>query len=617
MPEADFAPLTPARLEWEGDTPQAPDFGDLYFAREQGVAESRAVFIAGNDLEARFTRLAPGGHLVLGETGFGTGLNFLSTAAVFLERAPLDARLHFLSSELHPLRPADLERALQHAPEAYGLAAELRHHFPPPTPGFHRLTLAGGRVVLTLLWGEATSLLRQLDAGVDAWFLDGFAPGCNPGLWRPGLFAQLARLSHPGTTLATYTAAGFVRRGLEEAGFRMEKVPGFAGKRHRLNGFMPGQRQTNPGAGRSAITVVGAGLAGATTARALAERGHNVRVLDAEGVAAGASGNRAGVLYTTPSAHPTPQNRFYQSSFLQARHWLRRYGFPRTPNEGALAGTVQQPADARSVRKMRKARDSGLWPDTLAAFYELDGEPGLELPGGGYIAPAAWCAFLLEHPGIALDQVRVQTLSPGPDGWQLETNQGPIRAETVVLANAGDAPALAGLDFLPLHQIRGQVSGVRATEESARWRRACCHRGYLTPALDGIHCVGATFDRHDADPSPRDGDDRANVDTLRRYRPDDWQALGGEAMELVDRRVGFRCQSSDFLPLVGPVTRADGSAPAGLYLNIAHGSRGITSTPLCAEVLAARIDHEPTPVDLEMSHALRPDRFVASPGESS
>lgn len=617
MPEADFAPLTPARLEWDGDTPRALEYGDHYFAREQGVAESRAVFIAGNDLEARFAGLAPGDSLVLGETGFGTGLNFLSTAELFLDQAAPGARLHYLSAELHPLERADLERALRHAPDAHGLAAELRRHYPPCTPGFHRLTLAGGRVVLTLLWGEATARLRQLDARVDAWFLDGFAPGRNPGLWHPDLFALLARLSHPGTTLATYTAAGFVRRGLEDAGFRMEKVPGFEGKRHRLNGVMPGTRRPEAGARRGIITVVGAGLAGATTARALAERGHNVHVLDAQGVAAGASGNRAGVLYTTPSAHATPQNRFYQSSYLQALHWLHRHGFPRLEHQGALHGVTQQPADERNARKMRKARDSGLWPDELARFQEVDGRPRLDLPGGGYIAPGAWCAFLLDHAGITVDQARVDAVSKHPDGWHLDTTKGIMRSATVVLANASNAPALAGLDFLPLHRIRGQVSGVRATETSAGWRRACCHRGYLTPALDGIHCVGATFDRHDGDPDPRDGDDQANLDTLRRYRPDDWQALGGETMELVDRRVGFRCQSSDFLPLVGPVARADGSAPDGLYLNIAHGSRGITSTPLCAEVLAARINHEPAPVDHELSRALRPDRFVPGPGSAS
>lgn len=613
MSEADFSPLTPARLHWDGDTPQAPDYGDHYFAHGRGTAESRGVFLAGNELETRFARLAPREHFCVGETGFGTGLNFLCTAERFLESAPPDTRLHYLSTELHPLEPADLERALGHAPEVQGLAGELQTHYPPPVPGFHRLTLAGGRIVLTLLLGEATALLRRLDAEVHAWFLDGFAPARNPELWRPELFAELARLSQPGTTLATYTAAGFVRRGLEEAGFRMEKVPGFEGKRHRLNGAMPGQRPTATNACPGTITIVGAGLAGASTARALAERGHSIRVLDADGVAAGASGNRAGVLYTTPSAHPTPQNRFYQGSFLQALHWLRRYGFPRTGNEGALAGVVQQPADARSVRKMCKARDSGLWPPELAVFSEVDGEPRLELPGGGYIAPAAWCAFLLDHPGIAVEQARVQALTPSAEGWRLNTDRGGFQADTVVLANAGDARELAGLDFLPLHPIRGQVSYVRATAESVHWRQACCHRGYVTPALDGVHCVGATFDPRDPDPAPRDADDRANLDTLRRYRPDDWRALGGETIELVDRRVGFRYQSPDFLPLVGPAVRADGTVPAGLYLNIAHGSRGITGTPLCAEVLAARIDREPAPVDRELVEALLPKRFTGAP----
>ncbi len=612
MSEAAFPPLTPARLHWDGDTPRALDYGDHYFARGRGAAESRAVFLAGNGLPARFARVSTEADFVLGETGFGTGLNFLCAAECFLEHAPSGARLHYLSTELHPLEATDLEQVLRHAPDPRGLAGELHRHYPPPTPGFHRLTLADGRIVLTLLLGEATARLREMDAEVHAWFLDGFAPARNPGLWHTDLFAELARLSGPGTTLATYTAAGFVRRGLEAAGFRMEKVPGFEGKRHRLNGTMPQAGRTRTHCPRDNITIVGAGLAGATTARALAERGHSVRMLDAEGVAAGASGNRAGVLYTTPSAHPTAQNRFYQASFLQALHWLRRYGFPRTAGEGALAGVVQQPADARSSRKMQKARDSGLWPPELAAFSEVDGEPPLELPGGGYIAPAAWCAFLLDHPGIAVEQARVHALTPDGGGWQLDTDQGRFRADAVILANAGDARTLAELAFPPLHRIRGQVTHVRATAESIRWRRACCHRGYLTPALDGIHCVGATFDPRDPDPAARDADDHANLETLRRYRPEDWQALGGESIEVVDQRVGFRCQSPDFLPLAGPAVQADGQALAGLYLNIAHGARGITGTPLCAEVLAAHIDREPAPVDRELLEALLPKRFTGA-----
>lgn len=612
MPETDFQALTLAKLRWHADTPVAPAFGDTYFAQDQGQAESRAVFLRGNRLPKRFTALSPRQDFVLGETGFGTGLNFLTAAACFLERAPPDSCLHYLAAEQHPLAPADLCRALVRAPGPgpAELNEELRRRWPPPAPGFHHRILAGGRIRLTLLFGDAGALLHQSRARVDAWFLDGFAPARNPAMWRPELFRELARLSRPGATLATYTAAGFVRRGLEEAGFRMKKVTGFGGKRHRLNGARAGATPTASTRPRRRVTVVGAGLAGATTARALAERGHTVEVLDAAGVAAGASGNHAGVLYTTPSGHPTPRNRFYQASYLQALDWMHRLGFPRSPDDGLLEGILQQPTDDHGARKLSKAGASGLWPRPLADFGAVGGEPRLRLPGGGFIHPPAWCAFLLDHPRIRFRQTRLMGLEANEPGWRLDTVDGAVEADTVVLAQAADALQLPHTAWLPLHRIRGQVTHVRATAASGAWRVPRCHRGYLTPALDGVHCVGATFDPRDTDPEPRAADDARNLETLRRYRPQDWRALGGEVIRVAGHRVGFRCQSKDFLPLVGPAVRDDGTKLPGLLLNLAHGARGITGTPLCAEVLAALLDDEPAPVDGELLEALLPKRFT-------
>ncbi len=157
------------------------------------------------------------------------------------------------------------------------------------------------------------------------------------------------------------------------------------------------------------------------------------------------------------------------------------------------------------------------------------------------------------------------------------------------------------------------MSYCAATGASAAWDRARCHGGYLTPALDGLHCVGATFDLHDPDPAPRDQDDAANLAQLRRHLPDHWAELGGDAIRVVDRRVGLRCQSTDFLPLAGPLpdpARDDLAALPGLWLSIAHGSRGITGTPLCAEILADRISDAPPPADRPLLDALDPVRFL-------
>ncbi|MGB1465624.1 MAG: bifunctional tRNA (5-methylaminomethyl-2-thiouridine)(34)-methyltransferase MnmD/FAD-dependent 5-carboxymethylaminomethyl-2-thiouridine(34) oxidoreductase MnmC [Alcanivorax nanhaiticus] len=608
-----FSPIQPANIEWQENTPVASDYDDPYFSRQDGMAESRYVFLDGNRLSERFAGLQADQYFVIGETGFGTGLNCLLAAQQFLATAPTGAHLHLVSVEKHPLRHDDLRTALTHWPELAELAAALLAEYPAPTPGLHRLQLHHS-ISLTLLYGEAEQLWPLFNHPVDAWFLDGFAPSCNPDMWQPALFSQLARLSRPGTTLATFTAAGFVRRGLQEAGFGMEKRNGFGHKRHMLTGTfsidsttadIPARQQASP-----SVLVVGAGLAGATTARALAERGCQVIVTDPAGIAAHASGNLAGVVYSTPSAHLTPQNRFYQQSYGHALRWLQRHDFPTVPAQGRLNGVVQHFVDDKQKTKISQAMDSGAWPEELL---QPVGEIGAELVGGGYLSPADWCQHLLNHPGITLISSAITDIEEGAPPRAMLADGGQLHADAIVLCTAGATARLPGMSWLPLKHIRGQVSYCRATEASNQWQQARCHGGYLTPAINGLHCVGATFNLHDTSPTPSKSDDAENLQQLKTYLPEKWQELGGEDIEIAERRVAFRCQSIDFLPLCGPLPLADENphrAAQGLYLNLAHGSRGITGTPLCADLIADMICGTPLPSDQQLVDALAPERFI-------
>ena len=607
MTNATLPPIQPATIDWQDSIPVASNYDDPYYSRQDGMAESRYVFLEGNQLPARFSAMQPEHYFVIGETGFGTGLNCLLAAQLFLALAPAGARLHLVSVEKHPLRIEDLQTALSHWPELATLASTLLAEYPAPVPGLHRLELHPA-ISLTLLYGEAEQLWPLFNHPVDAWFLDGFAPACNPDMWQPTLFNQLARLSHPGTTLATFTAAGFVRRGLQEAGFKMEKRRGFGHKRHMLTGVVEGVSAARQQA-RPNVLVVGAGLAGATTARALAERGCEVTVTDPAGIASQASGNLAGVVYSTPSAHLTPQNRFYQQSYGHALRWLNRHCFP-PPEQGRLNGVIQHVVDAKQKDKLEQAMDSGAWPTELLRSADED---AVELVGGGYLHPGAWCHHLLNHPAITMIGKTVTRLEEGTAVRVCFADGSEQEADALVLCTAGSTAQLPGLGWLPLKHIRGQVSYCRATDASSQWKQARCHGGYLTPALNGLHCVGATFNLHNPDPSPSDEDDAENLAQLKTYLPDYWQELGGDDIEIAERRVAFRCQSIDFLPLCGPLPMA-GENPhrpaTGLYLNLAHGSRGITGTPLCADLIADLICGYPLPMDQQLVDALAPERFI-------
>lgn len=597
-----FAPLTQARLDWVEGEPHARDFDDCYFSRQAGPAESRHVFLQGNRLAERFAQLPARGLFVIGETGFGTGLNLLEAASCFLENAPADARLCFISCERYPLSRVDLALAHAHWPQHRLLTQALARDYPPACPGFHSLH-PHPRISLLLLQGDANLLLPLLDARVDAWFLDGFAPARNAALWQPALFAQLARLSQPGASLATFTASGQVRRDLLAAGFAMEKRPGFGSKRDMLCGhyggdWQPQQRRL------PRVAIIGAGLAGSTSAQALAQAGCQVDLFDGLGIAQGASGNLAGVIYTTPSANFDTQNRFYQSSFLTALGWLKREGWPRTPEQGCLNGVIQLPAQARLVKKQQAALASGYWPDELLQEARDWPDGSVCFPSGGYLNPPAWCRHLAAHANIHFHQQQVTRLQREGDNWQVYADKDLLcAADAVILANAQ-----AAQDFmaqpLPTKLIRGQVTHVAATPASSRQQQALCHQGYFSPAIDGLHCVGASFDLHDARLLLKPEDDAENLAQLKQWLPAVWQALGGDNIQVHSARAGLRCQSKDFLPLAGA------TGQPGLYLNIAHGSRGLTSTPLCADLLASQITGAPCPQDSAMVSALAPLRFA-------
>ncbi len=211
--------LQHAHIDWnEQGQPLSAEFADVYFSKQSGLDESRYVFIQHNQLTERFQQLDNSTPFVVAETGFGTGLNFLTCWQLFLQQAPEQARLHFISVEKYPLHAADLQLALALWPELEPLSAQLLQQYLVIQPGYQHFIFQQGRVCLTLLIGEASEQLSQLDAKVDAWFLDGFAPSKNPDMWSDALFSQLARLAKPQTTLATFTSAGFVRRGLQAAG---------------------------------------------------------------------------------------------------------------------------------------------------------------------------------------------------------------------------------------------------------------------------------------------------------------------------------------------------------------------------------------------------------------
>ena len=633
-----------AQLDWDDQgQPLSRQFGDVYFSRDDGLGETRHVFLASNELPARFAALPAGGRLVIGETGFGTGMNFLCAWQLFDQLAPADARLHFVSVEKYPLARADLQRALALWPELAPWSDQLLEQYVAIHPGFQRLVLAGGKVILTLLVGDALEQLPQLDARIDAWFLDGFAPSKNPDMWTDALFAQLARLSSPGASLATFTSAGFVRRGLIAAGFAMQRVPGYGRKREMLSGRLQhaGKSETAPWYGRPPQTsersalVIGAGLAGCATAASLAARGWQVTLLERhDSIAREASGNPQGVLYLKLSAHGTALSQLVLAGFGHTRRLLQRL----QPDDWSACGVLQLAFDEQEAQ--RQARLSEAFPaDLLQALSREQAEAvaGVALPGGGlfypeagWVHPPALCRLLTEHPNIRL--------LPHHEAINLQRHAGRWRARdgdrllaeaaVAVLAGAAEVQRFAEL---PLKRIRGQISCLAQTAGSRTLKCVLCAEGYIAPARHGEHTLGASFDFHSLDCEPTAAEHAGNLDLLRQISGELTASLQADTLDpaRMEGRAAFRCTSPDYLPIVGPLADLDAFASsyavlgkdarqlpdspcpwrAGLFVNSGHGSRGLISAPLSGELLAAWLEDEPLPLPRAVAEACHPNRF--------
>lgn len=231
-----------AQIDWQNGQPYSSAFDDVYFSSDDGLAETHYVFIEQNQLEQRFNHLQKNVFTII-ETGFGTGLNFLCVWKLWLSCAPSDAQLNFISCEKYPLTKQDLTVALIYFPTLSHFSTQLIERY-NVSDTQQSMSFDSGRIRLNLLIGDASEQLSLLneDLAVDAWFLDGFAPSKNPDMWSDKLFKQMASLSNTGTTFATFTSAGLVKRGLQDVGFSVNKVVGFGKKREMLAGYFNGDK---------------------------------------------------------------------------------------------------------------------------------------------------------------------------------------------------------------------------------------------------------------------------------------------------------------------------------------------------------------------------------------
>ncbi len=630
-----------ARLYWDADgMPHSADFRDRYFSRAGALEESAHVFLDGNRLARRWQAQNAAGaqqEFTIAELGFGSGLNFLNAWHLQLQSAPA-LRLHYIGLEYWPLHEEQMRRILDAHPALAPLARCLLRAWCCPTPGWHCMELAppagqdGTAPRLSLLIDEAARGLQALRAAVpaprvNAWFLDGFAPARNRAMWTPSLFRSMHQLSTADCTFASYTAASRVRLELEQSGFRVRKAPGHGDKKHILCGALatpPAAPVAAPVFGHrrpGSALVIGGGLAGCATAAALARRGLDVTLLEKNAaIAQEASAQPCSILYPGLSPAGTPAARFSLAAYhcaVRSYRALFDRGLLSTGEDGAFCGMLQLGCNERLRRRQHKLAEIYAACPELLRLVDADeagalsGIPqrhgGLFHPAAGWLCASALCTALVTDARVELGLGQwVQRLAPeGADGghrrpgWVARDARGAVlaRADVAVVAAGHAAHALLPQYDPGLQAVRGQSTAVPATEQSRCLRVVLCHQGYISPALgaagDQCHVLGATHEPPLPQAGPRTDSDLRNLRTLARHVP----ALFAQTPAAAECRgtVGVRCTRVGRAPLAGEVPGVP-----GLYLNLAHGGRGLCLVPLCAEIIAAAAGAEMPPVEAEL-----------------
>ncbi|HJS78033.1 MAG TPA: bifunctional tRNA (5-methylaminomethyl-2-thiouridine)(34)-methyltransferase MnmD/FAD-dependent 5-carboxymethylaminomethyl-2-thiouridine(34) oxidoreductase MnmC [Burkholderiales bacterium] len=578
--------LSPASLAFRDGTPYSAAYGDVYHSAAGGPAQARHVFLGGNSLPRRW---AGRSRFVILETGFGFGLNFLATWQAWRRDPQRCARLHYVSIEKHPFMLPELQ-VLHGKYEFQAEAAELHARWPVLVPGAHRLELDGGRVVLTLFFGDV-AIARDLRLAADAFYLDGFAPAKNPDMWSPQLLRALSRLAAAGATAATWSVASTVRHALEATGFAVEKRPGFGDKKEMLVATNV-RKSESPSTPIRKAAVIGAGLAGAAVCERLCARGWEVELYERHAAPAKeASGNHAGAFHPIVTPDDSVFARLTRAAFLSSiARWATLDKLRWDP-----CGVLQLARDMKEEASQRASIVALALPPQYAQYVTREEAsahagvpvtaPGLWFPQAGWIRPPSLVNALLEACGPKLNRSFSTDISKLPE------------APVVILANSSGAPKLHAVPHLRLRKVRGQVTHVPASEIDAP-RVVVLRGGMVLPPVEGVCVVGASYDVDDEDAAPRAESDAGNLDRLEKI-------LGArlQISNKLQSRVAFRSVTPDRLPVAGKIGE-------GIYGAFAYGSRGLIWAALAAELIASELEGEPLPLEGKLADALSPGRFA-------
>ena len=586
-------------LRFDGSFFTSNAHDDIYFSKDGGLDESVYVFCEGTELAQLMQQ---NNTITIAETGFGTGLNLMAVLAL-RDKIGADCQIDFVSFEACPLDADIMEIAHRPFPEIEGYSRLLRDKLPPRWHGYHKVDFEPARTHLHLYYGDAFAHISKLNFKADIWFLDGFNPRKNTDLWHEDMMMEIARCSHAGARLATFTVAAMVRHGLEKAGFEITKRAGFGRKRDMLTARKAGHLPTRPAITRPVI--IGGGIAGASLAYAFINRGIKPLILEqSNSLAAGASGNPVAMQSARLRVHHDAPSRLSVSCLSYAKALAEE--------AGAVLhhGSLMINKDEKETLRHNKLLALG-WPEDLALYLdkkqvqELTSLPAsysaLSQPASSIINPQAFTKYLAAKAELRLN-VSIAEIIKGEGGYIIKLEDGDmIEADHLFLACGSNMPEMLTLcgdiDF-PVEVSAGQISIYEAPHHLPSIQTGLHYGGYMTPPIDGAQYWGASFDKTGQTDVTLDGHQH-NQSLL----PKSWQRGDLPNIHKAKGRLSYRLSSKDRQPLIG-------SLNPHLHIMTALGARGMTTAPLSAQMLIARLCGAPEGFDNEVTASLSPHRFL-------
>ncbi|MDA3439253.1 FAD-dependent 5-carboxymethylaminomethyl-2-thiouridine(34) oxidoreductase MnmC [Acinetobacter bereziniae] len=611
-----------ADLDWQCvdgiEVPISKQFGDVYFSKDNGLLETRHVFLNGNDLETRLGALRDFEYFCVGETGFGTGLNILALWQLWQQVRPDNhSHLHVISVEKFPLSKQDLIRALAVWSELKGFSQQLIEQYPLPIAGCHRLNFPEARFSIDLWLGDAHDVFPLIAKThpVNAWFLDGFAPSCNPDMWEANVLNNLIRLSDIGTTFASFSVAGVLKRGLTQHGITISRPRGFGHKREMLKAIwnasepiaeqsqelqLHNHRNSTDHFGQRQIAIIGAGIAGLSCAWGLAQRGHQVTIYEQSAPLSGASGNPLALL--NPKLSPIEQS----PEHLMTLAW--QYALNHYQNFSAFRPiAVQQLAQKNPDELLHLASEypQDLLKAQTAEQLDLHTQyKSLQLTQAGSVYPQQLKDQILEHPLIQLKHAKIENITQtNVQRLTLFDHQHSHLGDFdhVIVCCAKDSQHFFE-NFPILKPIRGQVSWLNNSQHKLNPKHAYSYGGYCMQLDDQQLILGASFYPNRDDSEVLAEDHVHNYDLIHSVFPQYAERLAPVAEW--HGRASVRAQSLDYFPLLGKVEK-----DKEIYTFSGLGSKGFLFAPLCSEVLIAMILNEVCPVPEALLRKLDVKRF--------